>query len=272
MQVATNSPRNYYFGQITCQRDLENFFRLWICGLPAFPPSQGYLVTLSCSAVSGSPAINLYLAETNGGTLYLTDTNVAQSLVRETMLGTISTNSGIIFPANFFDGSNKYFLFEGAGIGEGQFTLTIYQGTNAIAQTSTYIDLHDIEDLYEQAHVANVNNNFPVPANSVSASTFQVDHYLQPISTGTKQLVVFIHGWRMGIFDYQDFSDTMFKRLYWAGYQGKFASLHWPTKSKDDFKNLPEVLADAAAATTYDWSEFIAFDSGLGTSAYLDNL
>jgi hypothetical protein len=126
VQVAANSPRNYSYGQITCQRDLENFFRLWLCGVPPLSLSEGYTVTVSCKAISGSPAINLYLAETNGGIGYLTDTNIAQSLVGETALCTVSANTTNIFPADYFDGSNKYFLFEGAGIGEGQFTLTFF--------------------------------------------------------------------------------------------------------------------------------------------------
>ena len=268
VQVSANSPRNFSYGKITCQRDLENFFRLWICGVPSLPSSQGYSVTLSCSAISGSPAINLYTAETNGSTLYLTSTNVAQSLVNETKLGTISSSSTYTFPNNFFNGSNKCFLFEGAGIGEGQFTLTIYKNGNIIAQTSAFIDLHDIKDLYEQAHIANVLTTFPNMVNTTNASTFVSDHALADNSDETKQFIVFVHGWRMGIWDYQDFSDTMFKRLYWAGYQGRFAALRWPTLSADDFK----FFANAQSYLTYNRSEHIAFDSGAGTCAYLDYL
>jgi hypothetical protein len=66
LPVPPNSP-NYSYGKITCQRDLENFFRLWVCGLPALPASQGYTVTLSMSPSSGNPAINLYASyDTNG--------------------------------------------------------------------------------------------------------------------------------------------------------------------------------------------------------------
>lgn len=63
---------------------LENIFRLWVCGVPSLPTSQGYSVTLSCTAVSGSPAINLYLAETNGGTLYLTDSGEFNRTIQQT--------------------------------------------------------------------------------------------------------------------------------------------------------------------------------------------
>jgi pimeloyl-ACP methyl ester carboxylesterase len=258
---------NYLAQQITCQRDLENFFRLWICGVPTLAFSNGYSATITCTAITGTPAINIYLAETNGGTLYLTDTNVAQSLVNEFAMGTAGTGSGqtCILPNDFFDGKNKYLLFEGAGIGEGQFTLTIYQGTTAIAQTSTFIDLHDVKDLYEQAHIANVATTYPAMVNSTNASIFVVDHPSPMNSVGTNQMIVFVHGWRMTQFNYYSFSESMFKRLYWAGYQGRFAALKWPTLSADTSGDISQYF-------TYNRSEHIAFDSGVGASAYFDSL
>jgi len=257
---------SYAAGQITCQRDLENFFRLWICGLPTALSNQNYYATLSCTAISGSPAINLYYAETNGGTRYLADTNVAASLVGKSKLATISPISPFAIPFWLYNGSNLNFLFEGTGVGEGQFTLTIYQGANVIAQTSTFIDLHDIKDFYEQAHIANVATAFPTMVNTTNTSTFISDHELPSSLSESNQLVVFVHGWRMGIFDYQDFSDTMFKRLYWSGYHGRFASLRWPTLSADDYRFFGDYLSE----TTYNRSEHISFDSGAGTCAYLD--
>ena len=68
---------DYSNWQPTSIRDLEDYARLWICGVPALT-NAGYQVTLSWANVSsGNPAINLLRAvETNGGTLYLTDTNI----------------------------------------------------------------------------------------------------------------------------------------------------------------------------------------------------
>ena len=58
-----NTP-NFASGTINCTRDLENFARLWIVGLPALNPawlplsSNGYVVTLSWANVTaGSPSI-----------------------------------------------------------------------------------------------------------------------------------------------------------------------------------------------------------------------
>ncbi len=79
--MAPPNPPNYTLDQITCPRELENFARLWICGLPALP--YGYQVTLSWANISsGNPSIKIFPSqETNGGTEYLTDTNVAQNYV-----------------------------------------------------------------------------------------------------------------------------------------------------------------------------------------------
>ena len=256
---------DYAANRIICQRELENFARLWICGLPSLPSAQGYTVTLSCNAISGTPAINLYAVESNGGIGYLTDTNVAQSLVGQSKLQTISPTSTYIFPSSYFDGTNKYFLFQGAGIGEGEFVLTIYQSTNIVAQTSAYIDLHDIRDLYEQTVVTNVIQTWPEMVQQSATSGFRVLSSPPENSFEASQLAVFVHGWRMTEFDWNSFSQTMFKRLYWQGFQGRFASLRWPTRSADTDTNGLDLL-------TYNRSEHIAFDSGSGAALYLYDL
>jgi hypothetical protein len=266
---------NYMDAMINWPRDLENFARLWVCGVPALPSAQGYCVTLSWQNVIGNPAVNLFRSvETNGGIGYLTDTNVAAEQTdfelpngAGLVFAQVQSGTTFTFPANFFtNNANKYFLFEGAGIGSGELTLTVWQGTNAIAQTGVWVDLHDIKDFYEQAHIAGVSTTFPAMVNTTNTSSFVSDHEVSPSTDETKQLVVFVHGWRMGMFDYQDFSDTMFKRLYWAGYHGRFASLRWSTLSADDYK----VLSDLLSYTTFNRSEHIAFDSGAGACAYLD--
>jgi hypothetical protein len=72
--------------EIRSQRTLEDFGRLWICGVPSLPAGQGYDVTLTLNPISGSPAINLYRAhETNGGIQYLSSTNVAAHTVNSVL-------------------------------------------------------------------------------------------------------------------------------------------------------------------------------------------
>ena len=259
---------NYAAGKITCQRDLENFFRLWICGVPSLWLSWNYTFTLSMSPSSGNPAINVYEScETNGGTGYLTDTNIAAQQVTNNYgvsLGTVSNNCSCTIPSIAFAfGGTQHFLFEGAGIGSGELVLTISQNSNTIAQTGVWLDLHDIKDLYEQASVTGVNTDWPFAGSETNQSTFQSDKEIASNPAEAQQLIVFVHGWRMSPWDYYDFSETMFKRLYWAGYKGRFASLRWPTLSKQTDGSLGQYL-------TYNRSEHIAFESARGASAYFD--
>ena len=278
--VPPNHPEyaNYVGGKVTCQRDLENLFRLWIRGVPQLPSSQGYAVTFSMTAVNGNPAINLYSSgDSAGGTGYLSDTNVAAEQARTyqspnpafgVALATVNSQQSYTLPSNFFDYNYPYysrFLFEGAGIGLGQLTMTISRNGNTLCQSSVWLDLHDVKDLYEQARIANVATAYPAMVNSTNTSVFVVDHPSPMNSAGTNQMIVFVHGWRMTQFDYYSFSESMFKRLYWAGYQGRFAALKWPTLSADTSGDISQYF-------TYNRSEHIAFDSGVGASAYFDSL
>jgi pimeloyl-ACP methyl ester carboxylesterase len=74
-----------------------------------------------------------------------------------------------------------------------------------------------------------------------------------------------VHGWRMPASTWFEFSESMFKRLYWQGYQGGFASLFWPTRSTDTEPHPLDFV-------TYNRSEHIAFESASGTAAYLNDL
>ncbi len=251
---------DHAYGRIRSQRDLEDFARLWICGLPSLPANQGYTVRLSCSALGGSPAINLYEAESGGGIFYLTDTNVAQSLVTRTKLATISPAASYVFPANFFDGANKYFLFEGTNTGTGQLTLTIRRGTNVVAETSAWIDLRDVRDLYERTYVDVIISTNPP---STWTSTNWVENPIPARTDEDQNVIIYVHGLNNTVGSWLLRADTAFKRLYWAGYRGKFASPRWPCKV------LPPKTLDPFC---YNPSELYAYKSAYGLKDYLNQL
>jgi len=208
--------------------------------------------------------------KSNGRIAYLTNDTVAASQILGTpfyvpgpgvKFATVSPTQPFSFFTSFFTNSgNKYFLFQGAGIGSGELVLTIFQGTNILGRTSAWLDLRDIKAMYEQVLITNVSDATP---NSLT-SGYSPDVTLPPNSSEGKQLVVFVHGWRMGQWDYYSFSETMFKRLYWQGYQGRFASVRWQTLSQDDFR-LPVL-----DLFTYNKSEFRAHQSGIGVANYFN--
>ena len=127
---------------ISSMRDLEDYARMWICGVPALPTGQGYSATLSWNAINGNPSIKIFNAtDPNGGTSYLTDTNAALLQINMNdgspsgvggaafSVGTISTSSSYRFTTqNFFDGTQKHLLFDAVGAGNGELVFTIYQG------------------------------------------------------------------------------------------------------------------------------------------------
>ncbi len=269
-----NLPNNPDFegGWIKSQRDLEDYARLWIVGMPALWASNGYQVTLSWTNItSGSPSIELFNSvEPNGGIGYLTNTTTAQAQINVgnnsgVSFGTVTNGTTFTFPANYFtNNTTKYFLFEGAGVGNGELMLTINRNGTNIASTSAFLNLKNVKDMFEHAHITGVTN--ALPGNTFSASSYVEDNLFPADATEDTNLVLFVHGWRMGEWEYENFSETMFKRLYWQGYHGRFLSLRWPTLSQDDFW-LP-----AVDYTTYNSSEFIAWRSGTGLSAYLTHL
>jgi len=173
-------------------------------------------------------------------------------------------------PTSFLDGNRKHFLFEGADLGSGELVLTVSRtngsATTIIAQTSERLDLRDIRELYEQAAVIDVIQKWPAMVQQPTNSNFAVGSYATASIGDAKQIAVFIHGWRMPYSEHQIFAQTMFKRLYWQGYQGKFAVLRWPTRSTDT------ELFPGMDFITYNRSEHIAFKSGTGAAAYLMNL
>ena len=190
--------------------------------------------------------------------LLVTDYNQALATIGGDQTYTLPVNAdGVLGVTNI--------LFEGAWLGKGQLLLTIWKDTNIIAQTSAWVDLHDIRDLYETADIKNVQRKWPEMVLNNPTSGFEILTPLSADSLHTNQVAVFVHGWRMPVSTWYEFSETMFKRLYWQGFQGGFASLFWPTRSTD---TEPQPLD----FVTYNRSEHIAFESANGTAAYLNDL
>src|SRR5262249_2804123 len=78
-------------------------------------------------------------------------------------------------------------------------------------------------------------------------------------------VIVFVHGWRVTHWAAENFAQTMFKRLWWQGYQGRFAALFWPTLSSETDGPLIQYL-------TFNRDEFVAFKCARGAADYFVDL
>ena len=111
------------------------------------------------------------------------------------IFGQVPSSGTFTFPPDFFDGTNKYFLFEGAGIGEGELTLSIYKNSNLIAQTSQWFDLHDIEDFYERAAIS---NNMSEAISNWTSTIESSQPAVANLCGNDTNLIVFVHGINVG--------------------------------------------------------------------------
>jgi pimeloyl-ACP methyl ester carboxylesterase len=228
------------------------------------------------SALSGNPAINLYPQhDTNGGPAYLSDTNAAAAQFTKIYLNdqlildyarklkTFNPTESYTLPV-FSDGTPQYtkFLFEGAGIGSCQLTLTISQttgqGSNIIAQTSTWLDLHDVKDFYERVVITNITTG---AISNWSSGIHSITHPSIADANETEDIIVFVHGFNNTEWNWQNNSDTIFKRLYWAGYNGRFASVRWPCK-----------LFNLLLPSNFNYSELNSYKASTAMGDYLAQL
>jgi hypothetical protein len=263
-----------YQQKIDSQRDLEDYARLWICGMPALT-NGNYQVTLSWANVSsGNPTINLFdTVETNGGIGYLTNLDTATAEAynygiwgeNRSAIATISPGHPFTIPASYFtNAGDKHFLFDGAITnGAGELMLTIADGNgNTIAQTGAWLDLHDVKDFYERAVITN-----NVSSSAISNWTSGVEIVQQATASALgddTNLIVMVHGINVGDWDWQSQSDTVFKRLYWAGYRGKFMTVKWPC----DYLTPPQPVT----FDVFNLSEANAYKASTALTTYLNQL
>ena len=266
----------YCYRAIPCTRDLEDFARLWVCGittnlLAALP--SGSTVTLNWGDVGspnpGNPTIDLFMAaDADGGIGYLTNetiaaiqTNIFQCpyIGRLAPGGSIQLNT-IQFANNW---AGNHFIWCGVNNGTGGLNLTIADGSgNVLAQSTAYIQIVDIKQMYERWTVGDNPANAPVAVpylvsdnSPAGVLTFQ---YLRPTDTNTTY-ILHVHGFNMETWVKDRFAETEFKRLYWQGYQGRFGSFRWPTTFTSYTK-------------TFDDSESNAWASAKGLLNLLTNL
>ena len=270
-------------------RDLEDYARLWVCGittnlLSALP--AGSTITLNWGDVGSpdwngnNPTIDLFQAsDADGGIEYLTnDTSAANQidLSQSGYVGRLAPGGSVSLNASFFSGwAGNHFIWCGVTNGSGQLNLIIADTNgNVLAQTSQWIQILDIKQMYERWTVGDNLTNAPATTAYLAteglptgASAFQ---YTQLQVTNTPY-ILFVHGWNMETWEKDRFAETAFKRLYWQGYQGRFGEFRWPT-SYGFTGTFTQLATNPQEKDNFDNSENNAWLSGTGLLSKLNDL
>jgi hypothetical protein len=116
--------------------------------------------------------------------------------------------------------------------------LTITDGSgNLLAQSSQYIQITDIKNMYERWTVGDVAGvppeNIAVLAgdNLPQGTTVPFQYSYDPDYDTNDTYILSVHGYNVAQWEIDARANTAFKRLYWQGYQGRFGSFRWPCRS-----------------------------------------
>ena len=222
--------------EISSIRDLEDFAQMEIdvdeVTLELIT-NYNYKVVL----VSTGPQVNVFPAY-QSGSVYLTDPDVANHQARG---GTVVCDELCVYvpsypppPCSIAQDPNNltitnlqnYFIFEGKSAGAGQLRVEIRNPVGmAVTNDAAKVQIQDIKSLYERARAINVTSGKP-PSDLVSQCSGISTTPGMP--NETEQVIIFVHGINNTVWDYENSSETMSKRLYWAGYHGRFAAFRWP--------------------------------------------
>lgn len=271
---------------IPTERDLEDYARLWICGLTSNLVSSlpsGSTVTLSWGDIGSpnpnNPTIDLFTAgDADGGNEYLTNESSASEQVDPVFapyIKRLGPGDSIQLNSFLYNGwAGNHFIWCGVTNGAGTLTLTITDAnSNILAQTSTYIQLEDIKQMYERWTVG--ENPAVVPTTVAQLATNDLPQNTSPFRydnppNANTPFILFVHGWNMETWEKDRFGETAFKRLYWQGYQGRFGIFRWPTDN--GFQGLPTVETNLDEADNFDNSEYQAWRSAQGLLNKLNDL
>jgi hypothetical protein len=132
--------------------------------------------------------------------------------------------------------------------------------------------LHEVRDFYQQVKVTPRDpSGIPGPwlsaASTFDEQTADVDvsndgYAFNPPTDETKTATVFVHGSNLSVPNALADGDTMFKRLYWQGYTGRFVLFYWNTLVGPWEGTIP---------AHYNYNEFRAFKYGLALKDYVEN-
>jgi hypothetical protein len=255
---------------ISCKRDLEDFARLHLLlGAVARPGPLTYTLQVVADDEKIQPLLNIFPAvNLSDGYLGLpgeqSTPDQPDQQIRAKLLIAVGELPTILPSDKIESNKTNYFLLEGRMPGKGQLVLTAsYQGL-PVATRAVGLELVDMSWFYDHFVVSQsgAKEDSPVrPAvnpEGMLADSSRLARY-QPAAS---EYVLFVHGWNMQGWEKRRWAETLFKRLWWQGYQGKVGLFDWPCRTLPSWDFL----------VNYDRSEYIAWQSATALNGVLTQL
>ena len=218
----------YY--QVLGRRHLEDFFPVYL--------NIGSLFQSNAFSAGISPADTNYqfvLSQADGALRiaytgltptnymnYLLDTNESGSLVNTTL--TTITANGVALPTSFVNGiataSQGIILAEAWTPTTQPLVLTIYHGTNLIGQTSLYLSISGITNMFRSKTIV-LSPQLGTNADRLTDASVPNE------PDTTENNFVFVHGYNVNPTQAVGWDADIYKRMYWSGSHAKFYGVTW---------------------------------------------
>lgn len=186
----------------------------------------------------------------DGGAQLTTISNIVDGgapLSPSFIAGIVTNNEGII-------------LVEAATNTIQPLVLTIYHGTNQIAQTSLYLSISGVEQMFRSKTILLNPDPRTVPDRLTDASVPN-----EPDTTDKN--FVFVHGYNVNPQQARGVAADVFKRMYWSGSHAKFWAVTWEGY---DTQGLIPLLPNIT--TDYQSNVFNAFNTAPLLNNFLNSL
>ncbi|MFC7338313.1 hypothetical protein ACFQY0_14050 [Haloferula chungangensis] len=278
---------------IATKRDLEDFTRIRLSvGLPLGQLRSGeWRIGLKLNGAGGqSPAIRVWPNESDTGQdSFLDESSAAERQITERPFGTTNGNA-LYIPSSYWsdrDDTEAHLIFEGISRGMGNLALILQKGEEGseIEGPVIHLKLLDVREMFERARIANEADEIPHPWNDDTppVQTWEWDPWewnYDEDPGADENTVIFVHGWRLTYYDYLNWAQTSYKRLWHQGFKGKFYSFRWATYSADntvfrnnEFDEWQETHSPVPpGGFTYNASEYRAWLCGPALASWVNDL
>jgi len=153
---------------------------------------------------------------------FLRDITESSNLAYATL--TIISNSGVALSPSFVSAiatnNEGIILVEAAAPTTQPLVLTIYHGSNQIAQTSLYLSISGVEQMFRHKNLLLDASAAVTPSRLTDASVPN-----EPDTTDVN--FIFLHGYNVNPDQARGWDADIYKRLYWSGSHAKFYGVTW---------------------------------------------